>query len=564
MSAQSELLAYAVPCGLVSYMSTGWFTVSVAYAHTEHWSGKADTVGRIVVVALALADAVWQREGKEEIEARSVARADVDARADDVDERLGHDAVTDTDTELDGELVVEREMLALELDVRVAYDAVPEAVRDRASVHVTVFVGWLEADTVVDEDTDAHDVRLGDDEDDGSVLCEDVDVRVGRYVRECEYVAVGDTLRLPLGDTLAVAHALVDTEVVGECEPEPVLLAQNDTEAETVPDPDREFVGLCELVTDEESDGESDRGFVDVPQRDTVGEMDMDSVFVPEMDVVPVDERQRLGVLDVDMDIEGLEESEGGVDRVGIDDFVTSPVTTVGVYVAEKPDADAVQLESFAIDCVTCVEIVRYGDTEVVEDADVDSVSWGEAVSVPQYEKEGDAERQNVISAVAENDSVSEADAMPDIVSDGDGESVSGVVENVGDELAVDEEEEEDETVTEFVAVEKRDTVGRAETESTPDLLGVSVSRAVIVARAVPRADRVAAAVSVISFVIDQENVEHAVTVRERLGSDGETVGELLDDVEMENDFTAVLEAVDVLHPVAESSEVALRTALTE
>jgi hypothetical protein len=59
-----------------------------------------------------------------------------------------------------------------------------------------------------------------------------------------------------------------------------------------------------------------------------------------------------------------------------------------------------------------------------------------------------------VISAVAEKDSVTDADAMPDIVSDGDGESVSGVVENVGDALAVEEDEEEDETVTELVAVE--------------------------------------------------------------------------------------------------------------
>jgi hypothetical protein len=341
-------------------------------------------VGRIVVVAFALADAECVREGCDEIEARSVARADVDARADDVDERLGHDAVADTDTELDCEMVVERDMLALALDERVANDAVPDAVGDRASVHVTVFVGWLEADTVVDEDTDAHDVRLGDDEDDGSVLCVVVDERVGRRVRECEYVAVGETLRLPLGDALAVAHVLADADVVGDCEPVPVLLAQVDTEEDTVPDPDREFVGLCELVTDEESDGESDRGRVDVPHRDTVGEMDMESDTVPETDVVPVDERQRLGVLDVDMDMEGLDESDGGVDRVGIDVLVRSPVTTVGVYVAEKPDADAVQLESFAIDCVTCVETVRYGDTEVVEDADVDCVSRGEADSVPQ------------------------------------------------------------------------------------------------------------------------------------------------------------------------------------
>ncbi len=106
--------------------------------------------------------------------------------------------------------------------------------------------------------------------------------------------------------------------------------------------------------------------------------------------------------------------------------------------------------------------------------------------------------------------------------------------------------------------------MGCADSEPTTDVLGVNVSRADVVARAVPRADRVAAAVSVISFVIDHENVEHAVTVLERLGSDGETVGELLDDVEMDRDIRAVFEAVEVLQPVADSSDVAVGTALAD
>lgn len=353
----------------------------VAKAQTEHWRGKADTVGLMVTDSLKLVDAETLRVAIEDV-GLSDARADTETLAEATSDGLRPEGDWDSEIDSLADADCESDPLVLSDTVRDSCDAVPEAVVLTLSVHVTVWVTKLEGDTDGDGVAVGDPAVLCDEDAVANVLAVAVIVRVSRWLRECECVAA-----IVLEAELE-AHALLDDRSLPEVDATAVVdavvlpLVLKDTEFVAVDDRESVSVDMGERLVVAERDGDSDNGTVEVPHIDVDGEIVRDGETVLETTLVADVDKHRLIVPEGDIVSERIGVSDTSADEVGIRDKVASPVATVGVKVAEKPVADGEYDAALCMDCVTCDETVLMGDTEGVEVVDDDKVARADLVSV--------------------------------------------------------------------------------------------------------------------------------------------------------------------------------------